>query len=148
MHRLRRAFVVCTCDKDMWYAFQVILKTLSEIAADEILFIFILFIYLFFRGNKAWHVMWLVCLADESRDRPSLIVSVKSSAAVVISNSLDTKLLISMHFYVFTVKQLPKLYYNCCYDDEYHCLPNKTNMNVCFLSFILHKNRHTRKSIG
>ena len=39
------------------------LKALITTAADDN---FLLFFFLFFRENKSWHVMWIVCLADDS----------------------------------------------------------------------------------
>ena len=67
----------------------LILKALSEIVADDILF----YLLLFYRENKTWHFMWIVCRADDSHEMISLIFSEKkkkwkikiSSAAVVIS---------------------------------------------------------------
>ena len=45
-------------------------------AADDILK-FSLFFKLFFGENNAWYFMWIVCLADNSDDMPSLIFSQK-----------------------------------------------------------------------
>ena len=50
------------------------LKALSKIVADELLFLSFLFL-IFFRENKTWHFMWIVCLADNSHEMPSFIFS-------------------------------------------------------------------------
>ena len=47
-------------------------KVLITTAADDILNF-----YAFFRENKAWDFMWIVCWADDSHEMPSLIFSEK-----------------------------------------------------------------------
>ena len=62
------------------------LKTLNKIIADDILIIIIIL-----KKNKTRHIMWIVCLADDSHGMSILILfslqnkNQLSSAAVVIS---------------------------------------------------------------
>ena len=60
--------------KQMGYAK---LKVPITVAAGGILFIFFFFFFVFFRENKAWHFMWIVCYADNSLEMPSLIIAEK-----------------------------------------------------------------------
>ena len=45
------------------------------IPTTKVVFFYIL--VLLFKENKAWHFMWIVCLADDSHEMPSLIFSEK-----------------------------------------------------------------------
>ena len=42
--------------------------TLKVLVSTDNIFIF----FIFFRENKAWHCMWIVCLADDSRENAKL----------------------------------------------------------------------------
>ena len=65
---------------------QLTLKALSKFVAANILKFFLLF----FRENKTWHFMWIICLADDSHEMSSYFLwNIKhftvSSAVLVIS---------------------------------------------------------------
>ena len=53
---------------------QTTLKAPLTTAANDNSFIF----FLFFRENKSWHFMWIVCSADDSHEISRLVFSEKS----------------------------------------------------------------------
>ena len=65
------------------------LKAPSKICSRQHFEFFFTYYFLFFRENKSWHFMWIICLADDSHEMSRLYslkkIKVKLfSAAVVI----------------------------------------------------------------
>ena len=65
----------------VWLTYKALITT----AADDIflsiilLLFFVYFLCVFFRENKAWYFMWIICLADDSHEISRLIFSKKKS---------------------------------------------------------------------
>ena len=66
----------------------------GKIAAEDIL----IYLFLIFRELKAWHFMWIVCLADNSHKMSSLIFLLK--VIIIIKKRMSSAVVLNFAFFL------------------------------------------------